>query len=61
MRFNYGLAIKALIVAAILGIPYLIFVGQMEPTKAIISAFPGLLTAGLAWIIWKTESTPKRL
>ena len=61
MRFNYGLAIKALIVAAILDIPYLIFVGHMEPTKAVTNAFPGLLTAGLAWILWKMETTPKRL
>jgi len=61
MKFNYGFAIKALIVAAILGIPYLVFVGHMEPYRALFNAFPGLLTAGLSWIIWRTESTPKGL
>ncbi|MFA7204987.1 MAG: hypothetical protein WC102_01525 [Saccharofermentanales bacterium] len=60
MRFNYGLAIKTLAIAAMLGIPYLIFVGHMTPFKAICGALPAILTAGLAWIIWKTEATPKR-
>ncbi|MDD4804402.1 MAG: hypothetical protein PHN69_04440 [Candidatus Pacebacteria bacterium] len=55
MKLNYGLVIKTLTVAAILGIPYLVFVGHMEPIKALFNAFPGLFMAGLAWLIWNTD------
>ncbi|MFA7170951.1 MAG: hypothetical protein WC180_03085 [Candidatus Paceibacterota bacterium] len=61
MKFNYSIIIKTLAIAAILGIPYLIFVGHMTPFKAVCGALPAILTVGLAWMIWKTETTLKRL
>jgi hypothetical protein len=55
MKFNYGIAIKALMIAAILGIPYLIIVGHIEPVQATLTALPSIFTAFMAWGIWKME------
>lgn len=52
---NYGLVIKLLAVAVVLGIPYQMIVGGSTLGFALWSVIPGVLTAGLAWAIWKSE------